>query len=260
MSIENVSYNNIDDVFVVLENGFERRRQEQIRRENELNIKRDKEASAAAIMIEEAIERSIKEEDWRIQEQKIAEKDAEDFRRKFKTTIISVLIGATLISPFAFITGKAVINKFEHWKDVSRAVSIQSNEAREELLKHRLAYIDGDKLKHLGYVSSETPFTIRNNSAQDYKVLSVKDYVDVYIYKKILPDNEFNDFIQSITYTDVNGNVSHYVSFEQYLIINGFPDENTFNNYAEEGAYNREVLKNKADFISTQNVNKGGRS
>lgn len=260
MSVENVLYNDIDDVFSVLENGFERRRQEQIKQENELNIKRDKEASTAILMIEKAIERSIREEDWKIQKQKNAERDAEEYRLKLKTTIISVLIGATLISPFAIKAGSVIINKYEHWRDVNRAISLQINEAREELLKYRLAYIDESIFQHSEHVNYEDPFTIRNNSTSDYIVLDAKDYIDVYLYKNILPTAEFNDFIKSINYTDTNGNICHYIDFEQYLKINGFPDEKTFNNYAEEGIYNREVLKNKSNSVSTQSIGKGGRN
>ena len=262
MSVSSVLHNDIDDIFAVLENGFERRRQDQIKRDNELKNKRDKEVNGAFGMIERALERSIKEEDWRIEKEKKAVIAAEEYRRKIKTAIVSVLIGAALISPFAFTAGKAIINKFEHWKAVNSAVALQSNDAMEELLKYKLAYIDENKLSNLEHATSETPFTVRNNTVSDYQVLNVDDYVDVYLYKINLPSTEFNDFIRSLTYTDNNGDLVHYISFEQYLKINGFSDEETFINYAKEGAYKREVQRNQTKFISVDNesTGKGGRN
>lgn len=260
MSVSSVLHNDIDDVFAVLENGFERRRQEQIRRDNELRIKREKEVNGAVMMIDSAIERSIKEEDWKIEREKKEVMAAEEYRRKIKTAIVSVLIGATLISPFAFIAGKSIVNKFERWRAVNSAVAMQSNEALDQLLRYKLAYIDEDKFSKMEHVSSENPVTIKNNNVEDYRVLKVDNYIDVYLYKLNLPSSEFNDFIRSLTYTDNNGNLVHYVNFEQYLKINGFPDEDTFKNYAEEGAFQRAVQKEQEKLINNQNANKGGRN
>lgn len=263
MSIQNNSYDEIDDVISMVNNGFERRRQEQIKREAEFEEKSEKNVTAVASMIDRALERSIKEEDWKIQQQKISNDRNAEYHKKMKTTIIAVLIGASLVAPLAFKSGKALIDRFNHWKDIEVAVAVQSNEIENILKENDLAYEDLEKRQNFenGY-SNEISFTVRDNSVQDYKCLNVKDYVDVYLYKNTLPPEEFEDFIKSVSYVDTNGAICNYLNFEQFLRINGFPDERTFINYAQEGAYQRQVQKEQNNQISAgyENTGKGGRS
>ena len=262
MSMQNALYDDFDDVLDIVNSGFERRRQEQAQRDEKQKIKREKEINGAVLMIDAALERSIREEDWRIQTQKTAEAAEEKYRKNFKRTIIAVLLGAALVSPFALKAGESIINKYNHWTSVNSAVAVQSVEVRDNLMTNRLAYVDMSKVENLEHVSYEvTPFTVRDNSVEDYKVLNVKDYVDVYLYMINLPETEFRDFIRSITYVDTNGSVCYYENFEQYLRINGFPDERTFTNYGREGAYQREVQRQQRQ-VSTisEGSHKGGRS
>lgn len=257
MSIPNVSYDDFDDVISMVNNGYNRRREEDAKRDEQLRIKREKEVNGAVFMIDEALKRSIREEDWRIEIQKRAERTQNEYRENVKKTIIAVLIGAAIVSPFAIKAGEAIINKVNHWSAVNSAVAAQSNAAKDNLLLNGLAYVDESKAYEVDRAFAHvTPFTIRDNSVDDYRVLNVKDYVDVYVYKTLLTDSEFNDFIKSVSYVDGNGNVCRYVSFEQFLKINGFPDEMTFENYAREGAYDRENSKHT---ISNEGVSKGGR-
>jgi len=263
MSMQSNSYDEIDDVISMVNNGYERRRQEQNKRDEKLAEKRDKEATAAVWMIDRALERSIKEEDWKIQQEKVSKERDAEYHKKMKATIIAVLIGATLVAPFAFKGGKAIIDRFNHWKDVEIAVAVQSDEIEDTLKEYGLAYEDGEKRQQFENGNLEaTVFTVRDNSVHDYKILNVKDYIDVYLYKNILPPEEFDDFIRSVSYVDTNGMVCCYLNFEQFLRINGFPDEKTFVNYAQEGAYQRQVQREQNNQISTgyESNGKGGRS
>lgn len=263
MSLQNSSYDEIDDVIAMVNNGFERRRQEQIKREAEFEEKREKEVTAAVSMIERALERSIKEEEWIVKQEKISNEIESEYRKKMKNTILAVLISACLVSPFAIKAGRTIIDKINHWSNVNSAVSIQRGQIMDILLSGGFAYIDDGK----NYVSEErvgqkSPFTVNDNSIEKYKNLDVDNYIDVYLYRSILPPEEFEDFIRSVSYVDTNGTVCYYLNFEQFLRINGFPDERTFINYAQEGAYQRQVQKEQDNQISAgyENTGKGGRS
>jgi len=242
MTMQGVSYDDIDEVIGIVNEGYNKRRQDEYK---------EKRTNGAIFMIDRAIERSINEEDWKIEQEKRLEVMDSESRKKMKTTIIAVLIGATLVAPFAFKGGKAIVEKYEHWTSVNSAVAAQKTEIMSNLLHKGLAYIDDEIVINPNGVN---PFTVKNNSVEHYKTLKVSDYIDVYLYKLCLPTEEFNDFIRSLTYTDFNGNICNYLNFEQYLNINGFPNEKTFDNYGKEGAYQREVQKEQAE-----NKGKGGK-
>lgn len=247
-------YDDFDDVLDMVNRNYQNVAIQQAKREEEARVKREKEIDGAVWMIDRALERSIKEEEWEIKMKKAADERAEDERKKRKATVIAVLIAAGLISPFAIKAGQTIIQKYEHWKDVNAAVSYQMTEATDLLRLNNLAYMSYQD------DTMESPFIVRDNSVQDYKVLNVTDIGDVYAYKKVLPEEEFKDFIRSLRYTDETGTYG-YTDFEHFLRINGFPDERTFDNYAREKIYAEHLQKQSQEQISTtQNNGKGGRN
>lgn len=79
---------------------------------------------------------------------------------------------------------------------------------------------------------------IQNNSIKDYKGLNVTSTIDVYVYKYAsnmsLSTEEFNKFIQSVSYYDEEGNICFYASFEEFLKINKFNNEEEFKKATEK--------------------------
>jgi len=90
--------------------------------------------------------------------------------------------------------------------------------------------------KHGGFFTYSNDIGIRSMfrslSTSDYAKLSVDNLGQIYSYKLVLGDVEFEEFIKSITYLE-NGEKRCYVSFKQFLNINGFGSEEEFINKAE---------------------------
>lgn len=162
-------------------------------------------------------------------------------------SIFSSIILAEVISP--------VFNPIEDtYNSINRIIhSIQDRRNRTEGIRNGTNilisnYRQNMLYKNLSYQDPQrtNPFVIKNNSVQDYESLNASNLADVYIYRKIFVEHgqqeEFQKFIKSINYFDVEGNYCNYLDFEQYLRINGYPDIETFENYAQNEIY--ELYKN----------------
>lgn len=118
-------------------------------------------------------------------------------------------------------------------QEINRSTEALKTKALVELLNYNLAGVDA-KTKNI---------EVKNNTIDDYRKLNVSKKLDVYIYWKILPSEEFDKFIQAVTYKeDYSDIICEYISFNQFLKINGYiyndrgisiPAEDIFENYME---------------------------
>ena len=145
--------------------------------------------------------------------------------KKISDKVINVLKwGAAITLGIAVTLGSMTITE-----NISRnaAVTQEMNQAKNylketlasNLIQNNLASIDVNTKKLI----------VNNNTVEDYKKLDVKKDLDVYIYREILPTQEFNKLINSMTYD--NG-TKNYSSFYEYLQINDYYSSKDFS--AEE--------------------------
>lgn len=200
---------NDDDVFVNIVNNNAALKEKIAREEDE--IKKDIGYDVKRIM-----EQSISEAYWTDIETK--RKKQTTFRRTLKAAVAVILI--IFVIKLGIIINKN--NAFNEY--IGESIS----QIGEDLLSNGLAYTDGGEL------------VVLNNSTQKYKNLNIKNNTDIYLYMNILNEEQFNNFIKSVSYVDNNKNSStygqtcYYTSFEQFLSINGYPDSETFKNYMEQ--------------------------
>lgn len=98
----------------------------------------------------------------------------------------------------------------------------------------------------LGTYNGQSDFSVKDNSIANYRNLSVNanrndrmSHVIIYIYRNVLPSQEFNDFIKSVTYNDGS---NYYTDFSQFLTINGYY-ENSENHSPSVSAFEK-YMKN----------------
>lgn len=158
------------------------------------------------------------------------------------TTIFSSVIISDLVSPVfnpindAFDYVNNIVHTVHENKDrregVKNGINALLSTYRQNMLYRGLAVQDPNKID---------AFVILDNSVDGYKGLGANDLVDVYIYRQIFAASdrieEFDKFIKSVEYFDTEGNLCNYVSFDQFMRINGYPDIKTFENYAETDIY-----------------------
>ena len=130
------------------------------------------------------------------------------------------------------------------------------NFVRETLQKQKLYELINLGLAEIKSNKSSDNFTnyfieISENSIGDYRQLNISNPLDIYIFQSILPQNEFNKFIQATTYHDGLRDCN-YVDFNQFLRINGYinpntqkPDSGVYENYMEA-----KILANINQYIS----------
>lgn len=111
--------------------------------------------------------------------------------------------------------------------ETSVGIGILRNDAMLELLRNELAISDGN---------SYQAFKVLDNFVGDYKVLDVSDVVDVYVYSTILPEEEFEKFVKSVSFIE-DGNEHYYLSFQHFLEVNGYTSENDFEKAAKDIIY-----------------------
>lgn len=142
-----------------------------------------------------------------------------------KRLIIAGSIVGTLITGLAIKVNYSddIAAYFQKQEDISEVKSKLRTKAMIELLRYDLAISDS---------SSYQVYTVRNNTVDSYKILGISNFEDVYIYRTILPEEEFNKFIKAVSYVDENG-THYYRDYQQFLDINGYFDYKDFENAAE---------------------------
>ena len=173
-------------------------------------------------LAERAIATSLKKEEI-AREAAIQGKEISEKRRK-KTALILVGMATTL----ALLTPatKTAVDNFRTYRETSVAVAKEQNEAIDKLYRKGLINDDGQ-----AFTKTES------NTSISYQRLDVSSPEDVYIYKTILSDTEFNKLVSSLGYS----------SFGEYLISNGFDNEKEFTDTMKKNilmAHRNEVEKN----------------
>ena len=89
-------------------------------------------------------------------------------------------------------------------------------------------------LRNSGLGATDTikgEFYVYDSSPNEYLRLGLDDYNDiktVYLYSRIIPEGEMDDFIRNAFYFDQNGEKHFYQNFNDYLAINGFSNIDSF--------------------------------
>lgn len=171
-------------------------------------------------------------------EQKLVAEDRKRIQKNMlirKWIVAGTLVG-TLVAGITVnaVFGKDIAQQNEKNKIISTALDKECSYAREQMLRKDLATM---------VPSKAVPFTVLDNSSFDYRELDVDGLVDIYVYKTILPKDEFTKFIKSVYYTNEEGN-HYYSDYEDFLNVNNFESESDFEKAAREILY--EMVSNKS--------------
>lgn len=155
----------------------------------------------------------------------------------YSAKVIKTRIAATLLTlaavvaisvPFAKLTEHEREERIQIEQNVDNGTNYLIAKAYNALAINDLAGINIDTGR----------FEIKENTTESYRRLTITSDLDVYIYKLILPDAEFDKFIKSVSY---NNGLHHYTDIDQFLRINGYCIEGTnmpslrvFNNMMEQ--------------------------
>lgn len=142
------------------------------------------------------------------QEQERAKKKKENTLKK---AVIGMLISAIITAGGA--TALAAASRGHDNAKVQKATQTLVDLGEDTLLEYGLGTEENGKFK------------IGNNTVEDYCVLDADTPMEVYIYKLAIDNHEeFDKFIQSVTYAD---GLYHYISYSQFLNINGYYAQET---------------------------------
>ena len=193
---------------------MEEKRKEERRKEEIINYNYD--------LAQRAIATSLRREEI-AKEAAIRGKEITSQRRKkVAIMLVAMATAALLMAPVV----KTAVDNVNDYIDTKTAISIMQDEAIDDLAENRLINIDGT-------VYNDT----EPNTHISYQRLDISSLEEVYIYKTILNDTEFNKLIASLGYS----------SFEKYLASNGFSNEIEFAEKMRENilkTYREELQKN----------------
>lgn len=158
------------------------------------------------------LEREKEKRKLQKEKEDLIKKKKEDRKKAWKKLIIGILTGSTLIGGAVYGISQ-LEPKIDDNIKISNAKEWLRTLGEDNLLMYGLATRDEDG-----------KFKIGNNSVSDYRSLDADTPLEVYVYKDIMDNEEFNKFIRSVTYD--NGTYC-YESYEQFLRINGFYDQTT---------------------------------
>lgn len=199
--------------------------------------KSNKKAAEYFNAIDGAVQRSIKREDVKVENERQMQINVEKQR---KLRIAALILAGTLIFGGLTYAGKRISEQHE-----IRTVTTLATKDAEHELALLLMHKSGGSFTFLNDIGLRNSFS--GLSTHDYAKLSVDNLGQIYSYKLVLGDVEFEEFIKSLTYLE-NGEQRHYVSFKQFLNINGFGSEKEFINKAEANLleeYANELHKGK---------------
>lgn len=128
-------------------------------------------------------------------------------KRKLKRIIAAIAAGTTIVVG----TITATAPRREKKDKIEKGTKILVDACEENLLAWGLGKKENGK------------FEIGENSISDYQVLEADSPIEVYGYKIAIDDyEEFNKFIQSVTYE--NG-LYNYIDYGQFLRVNGYYEQ-----------------------------------
>lgn len=204
-------------------------------RQKEAQARKESELRGNFAMIEQAVARSIKEEEWNQKKAKIDEKRRKEYERQKKIAIKTILAAIVLVLGLGMVTKNHIKEEIK----TNQSVNIMINDSRDDLRMYGLATLDYSKPEKK--LMNEGPYTVKDNTTKDYERLNVRSYDigRIYSYMYILNDEEFEDFIRSVDPNDG----STYTSFKDYLDRNGFASKSEFVEAAKEAIYKESQAK-----------------
>lgn len=217
-----------DDVsFFNIVNQNSKQKEQEARKESELrgNFR----------IIEQAVARSIKEEDWKQEKAKIDEERRKEYQRQKKIAIKTILAAIVLVLGLGMVAKPHI----EKEKMKNQSVNIMINDSKDDLRMYGLATLDYSKPEKK--LMNEGPYTVKDNTTKDYERLNISSYDigRIYSYMYILNDEEFEDFIRSV---EPNNGLT-YANFKDYLDRNGFSSKSEFVEAAKEAIYKESQAK-----------------
>lgn len=147
-------------------------------------------------------------------------------RKKVSLILVGMAAAIALSTPLinkAVHNAEQTINSINRQIDVGNALKSEQDIAIAKLQYYGLVTKDVN-----GYKFSEY------NTSVGYQKLEISSPEEVYLYKTILSDSEFNKLIGSISYNTETGETKYYGSFEEYLKNNNFSGEKEFEKEMEE--------------------------
>lgn len=190
--------------------------------------------------IEHAIQHSIGVEEIKIEREKEIQINAEKSKKQRKLQISGLILAGAIILSSLFYTYK----KIDEYNDIKIVTDMGAKDAENKLL-FLLMYKSGGSFTYSNDENVRNKFAALSTS--DYAKLTVNNLGEIYSYKIVLGDIEFEEFIKSLRYSE-NGEERCYTSFQQFLNINGFGSESEFINRAEAvllEEYEHELHKSK---------------
>ena len=166
--------------------------------------------------------------------------NVERMKKRRNLRISALILAGTIFVGGLVYTGKRLSDK----QDIKIATSMAIKDAEDELTT-LLMLKRGGSVTFLSENGARSMFD--SLSTSDYAKISIDNLGQIYSYKLILGDTEFEEFIKSIRYLE-NNEERCYTSFRQFLNINGFSSEEEFVNKAEAillKQYGNELNKSK---------------
>ena len=174
---------------------------------------------------ERAIQESIGRAESKAEVQRKFDERVVQLEKQRKLKIAALVLAGTVFLGGLVYGGKRVSEQ----QDIKAATSMGTQDAVDEL-SNLLVYRNGGSITYSTDIGVRSLF--QSLTTDDYSKLTVNNIGQIYSYKLVLRDAEFEEFIKSLTYLE-NGEERHYVSFKQFLNINGFGSEKEFINKAE---------------------------
>jgi len=162
-------------------------------------------------------------------EQKYRKRNSNVIIARKRKEAISALCAIFLVAGLSF-TGIKTIQKVDNFIEshinIEKGLNVLTERAYNDLCRHNLAS-----------VNEKGKYVIGENSVSDYRELGVTSHLDVYVFKQILSNTEFDKFIRAVSY---NNGYNYYTDMYQFLNINGYymsgtntPSIDVFNNMME---------------------------
>lgn len=228
---KNINSGNIDDVLGIFENNptYNKRREdltnEQIRvqtyeqnrnRQMKRNAERRAQMDKQIMEYQKASSKSIgnKKKTKDINRRKKSNISFDKLQERVAITLCVFASVVALAIPVGIKVAPLIKEQISFSQNVEKGTDLLVARAFNELTLNDLA----------GFSIEDGTFVVKENSIDDYKKLDITSHLDVYIYRLILPESEFDKFIRSVSYKD---GLHRYTSMYQFLNVNGYYTEGT---------------------------------
>lgn len=159
------------------------------------------------------------------------------------------------------LLGTAAFVAIEHGDDISTAIEERQDfNTAVKILNNNIMMVFHARRLADGYI-------LNDNTMQQYKDLNITTIEEVYMYKYEASicmsknfEEEFDKLIKSVSYYDEERNICFYTSFENFLEVNGFTEEE-FKQIAKNNIIKNyrlgKIMPLPFEGMSTANMSKG---